>query len=195
MPRTNIAHTLGELEKLVQSVNPEDRAGVPAIGPAYEKLQRYVERIHELVTVRDFHEARKQEATREIQELLELSRKAATVVRVGLKEDIGNTNEALLRLASSHCVPSGAGRRRTRRRTTASRDLPREPRRSSLQPFGGSWRGGKAAFPPYFEWRRGGKAVFPRRHESRQGGKTPFPAYREAKRGGKVTFPPQRGSE
>jgi len=112
MPRTNIAHTLGELEKLVQSVNPEDRAGVPAIGPAYEKLQRYVERIHELVTVRDFHEARKQEATREIQELLELSRKAATVVRVGLKEDIGNTNEALLRFSIQPLRPK-------RRRKTA----------------------------------------------------------------------------
>jgi hypothetical protein len=109
MPRTPIAHTLGELEKLVASVTPEDRARVSAIGPAYEKLQKYVERIHQLVTVRDFHEARKQEATRELQELLEVARKAATVVRVGLKEDMGHDNEELLRL---NIKPFRARRRR-----------------------------------------------------------------------------------
>jgi len=113
MPRTNIAHTLGELEKLLQSVTPEDRTGVPVIGPAYEKLQKYVARIHELVTLRDFHEARKQEATREIQELLELSRKAATVVRVGLKEDMGNINEELVRVGIQPLRP------KRRRKTTA----------------------------------------------------------------------------
>ena len=109
MPRTNIAHTLGELEKLVGSVTPEDRAATPVIGPAYEKLQKYVERIHQLITVRDFHEARKQEATRELQEILELARKAATVVRVGLKEDRGHDNEELLRF---HINPLRAQKRR-----------------------------------------------------------------------------------
>jgi hypothetical protein len=109
MPRTNIAHTLGELEKLVESVTPEDRAGVPAIGPAYEKLQKYVKRIHKLITLRDFHEARKQEATRELQELLEVARKAATVVRVGLKEDMGHDNEELQRF---HIKPLRAQTRR-----------------------------------------------------------------------------------
>ena len=90
-------HTLGELEKLVQSVTPEIRAGLPHIAPAFAKLQSCVERIHQLMVERNFHEARKQEATREIRERLEEGRKDATAVRAGLKVEMGDTNEALVR--------------------------------------------------------------------------------------------------
>jgi hypothetical protein len=97
MPRTPIADTLGELEKLVQSVTPEDRAGRPHIDYAYVRLQKGIERIHQLITARDFHEARKQEATREIQELLPELRKEGRVVRLGLKFELGTRSEELVR--------------------------------------------------------------------------------------------------
>jgi len=99
MPRTNIAHTLGELEKLVGSFTPEDTAGRPHLEHSYTKLKQAIERIHQLVTERDFHEARQQEATREIRELLEDSRREATVLRGELKWEKGHTNEELARFS------------------------------------------------------------------------------------------------
>ena len=97
MPRIPIAHTLGELEKLVGSVTPETAAGIPLIGPAFAQLKDCVERIYKLLAEQAFHEARKREATEEIQKLMAVARKKATVVRSGLKLELGESNEDLVR--------------------------------------------------------------------------------------------------
>jgi hypothetical protein len=88
---------LGELEKLVGTVTPEITAGIPQIGPAFAQLKDCVERIYQLLAVQAFHEARKREATEEIQKLMAVARKKATVVRSGLKLELGESNEELAR--------------------------------------------------------------------------------------------------
>lgn len=111
MPRTPIAHTLGELEKLANSVTPEDTAGRPHLEHSHGELRKNIERIHQLITERDFHKARQQEATKEIRELLEDSRRGATVLRGELKFEKGHDSEELTRF---HIKPF-RGRKRPRK--------------------------------------------------------------------------------
>jgi hypothetical protein len=97
MPRTRSGETVGDWEKLAHTVTPEILEDDPALKLAYGKLQGCIEEIHKLVTERDFHEARKQEATRRIQEILEAGRREATFLRAGLKQRYGDRNEELAR--------------------------------------------------------------------------------------------------
>lgn len=121
MPRTPIAHTLGELEKLVASVTPEDAAGRPHLELSHGKLRKNVERIHQLITERDFHEARQQEATREIRELLEASRREATFLRGGLKFEKGHDSEDLVRF---HIKPFRGKKRKKKGEETPDENGP-----------------------------------------------------------------------
>ncbi|HEX3129831.1 MAG TPA: hypothetical protein VH394_21020, partial [Thermoanaerobaculia bacterium] len=52
-------------------------------------------RAYELVLERDAHDAAKQAATRELQQILEKGRIVHNMLRVGLKVHLGDTNEAL----------------------------------------------------------------------------------------------------
>jgi hypothetical protein len=111
MPRTTIATTTGDWELLAQSVTPEIREGVLLLEVAHAKLVRFIEEVNELVRERDYYEARKQEATRKIQERLVKGCKAAHVLRVGLKYEVGDDNEELARFGIK---PLRAGKRRKR---------------------------------------------------------------------------------
>lgn len=97
MPRTRIAITVDDWERLTRSVPPEVTAGKPHLEYSHAKLLRYVEEVHRLVAERDFHVARAQEATEGIQVRLEDGRKVATLLRAGLKDDYGDRNEELVR--------------------------------------------------------------------------------------------------
>jgi hypothetical protein len=121
MPRTPIAHTLGELEKLANSVTPEDTAGRPHLEYSHGKLRENIERIHQLITERDFHEARQQEATREIRELLEDSRRGATVLRRELKYEKGHDSEELARF---HIQPFRGKKRKKKEEETPDENGP-----------------------------------------------------------------------
>jgi len=112
MPRTPIAQTVGRWERLADSVTPDVRTGVLPLEMAHAKLVRFIEEIHQLVRERDFHEARKQEATRKIQQRLEDGRKSATVLEVLLKHELGHGNEELARFDIKPLRP------RKRRRTS-----------------------------------------------------------------------------
>ena len=116
MPRTPIAQTVGRWERLAGSVTPEDRAGALPLEMAHAKLVRFIEEIHQLVRERDFHEARKQEATRKIQKRLEDGRKSATVLEVLLKHELGHDNEELARFHIKPLRPRKG--RRTAEETT-----------------------------------------------------------------------------
>jgi hypothetical protein len=96
MPRTNTAQTIGELINLLARVTPEATAGVLHLEHARERLLGMVDELQKLLVERDFHAARKQEATERIQQLLEEGRRAATMLRLGLKEHLGHDNEQLV---------------------------------------------------------------------------------------------------
>lgn len=97
MPRTRIAHTLGDWEKLTQGVDAETTAAAPQIKPIYEQLLSYLEEIHKLSLEQNYHESQKQQATRRINEILEEGRIAATALKVNLRQHLGNRNEELVR--------------------------------------------------------------------------------------------------
>lgn len=97
MPRTRIAITTTDWDLLARSVTSEDRANIPQLEQAHTQLLGFIEEISKLVAERDFYDARKQEATRKIQRLLEVGRKKATVLRTHLKYELGDDNEELVR--------------------------------------------------------------------------------------------------
>lgn len=97
MPRTRTVETIADWETLTNRVTEEDRENDPALKVAYEKLMGFLVEIHQLITVRNFHEARKQEATHRIQGLLEGGRLEATFVRAAIKMQHGKGSEELVR--------------------------------------------------------------------------------------------------
>jgi hypothetical protein len=116
MPRTPIAATTSDWKRLADSVTPEIREGVQHLERAHAKLLRFITEIRELVRERDLYEARKQEATRKIQERLVKGRKAATALRIRLKYHLGDDNEELARFGIN---PVRAGKRRKTSRKTS----------------------------------------------------------------------------
>jgi hypothetical protein len=86
MPQKPVAETLGDLEKLAKSVTPETFDGHPHLKLAHTQLQSCIETLRRLVSQRDFHEARKQEATDKIRGQLEEGRRLATLLQ-GTPED------------------------------------------------------------------------------------------------------------
>jgi len=97
MPRTPTDETVADWEKLASKVDQETRDRDPAIELAYSKLTAYLAEINQLITKRNFYEARKQEATHGIQGLLEKGRLEATFLRAGLKMRYGRRSETLVR--------------------------------------------------------------------------------------------------
>lgn len=117
MPRTPIATTTSDWERLAESVTPEIRGGVQHLERAHAKLLRFIAEVRELVRERALYEARKQEATRKIQERLVKGRKAASVLRVILKYHLGDDNEALVQFG---ITPVRTGKRRKTSRKTSN---------------------------------------------------------------------------
>jgi hypothetical protein len=97
MPRKTTDETIADWEELARSVDPEVRESDRAVARAYDRLAAHLAEIKSLLTERDFHEARKQEATRGIQELLVKGRPEATFLRAGLKMRYGRGSEQLTR--------------------------------------------------------------------------------------------------
>jgi phage shock protein A len=97
MPRKTTDETIADWEELARTVDQEIRDTDPSIANAYNDLAKYLAEINKLIDERSFHEARKQEATRSIQELLVKGLPAATMVRSGLKMRFGRDSEQLVR--------------------------------------------------------------------------------------------------
>lgn len=115
MPRTTIATTTADWERLTGSVTEEDLKRIPPLVQAHAKLVRFLKETQKLVAQRNYYEARKQEATRKIQQRLEDGRKAATVVRVWIKDGLGDDNEELVRFGMK---PLSARKRRRKSEAT-----------------------------------------------------------------------------
>jgi hypothetical protein len=97
MPRTRITHTIGDWEKLTTVVTPETTAGSPYLEQAHAKLQGFLDEVNRLHVERAEHQARKQEATRRINQVVEEGRRLASNIRRVLKVERGIDNEELAR--------------------------------------------------------------------------------------------------
>jgi hypothetical protein len=95
MPRTRTGHTVGTWIGLADLVTEETTAGHPLLEKTHGELRGFVDEIHHLQVQRDFYEARKQEATQRIQEILPEGRRTATLLRQALKQHLGSDNEKL----------------------------------------------------------------------------------------------------
>lgn len=117
MPRTRIPVTIGDWEKLTHSITPETAAGSPYLAEANAKLKGFAEEVARLTAERDDYQARKQEASRRINEIVDEGRRLATLIRKVLKEDLGIDNEDLARF---HIQPF-RGRRFAKRPVRAAK--------------------------------------------------------------------------
>src|SRR4051812_33217193 len=96
MPRTRRNHTVGVWMRLTGGVTPEIAAGRPDIQGSLDKLVALQAELDRLSQERDFHDARKQEATRKINEVLAEGRIVATVLQTVLKQHFGSRSEELV---------------------------------------------------------------------------------------------------
>ncbi len=110
MPRKTIAATLGELELLLRSITPETTDRYPEIAGVQAQLQEAVDQARQHMAERDFHTARKQEATLRMQEKLEESCRIATFLRMNLRWRHKNRPEPLaaFRVKPAHGRPRGS---------------------------------------------------------------------------------------
>jgi hypothetical protein len=97
MPRTRIAETTGDWASLNEVVTPETTAGSPHLQQAHAKLQGFLEEVRRLQAEQAEYQARKQEATQRINELLEEGRRLASYIRRALKVELGIRSEGLVR--------------------------------------------------------------------------------------------------
>ena len=95
MPRTRRNQTLGVWMGLTGGVTPELAASQPHIRDAVNKLIAFQEEMDRLIQEQAFHDARKQEATQRINEILGEGRIVATVLQASLKQHLGSRNEQL----------------------------------------------------------------------------------------------------
>ena len=116
MPRTRAGHTVGDWLELAELVTPETLAGSPLLERTHGELRGFLNEIRDLIVQRDFYEARKQETTQRIQEILPEGRRAATLLRRALKQHFGPANE---RLAAFGIQPF-RGRKRARKAGSAA---------------------------------------------------------------------------
>ncbi len=116
MPRTRIAHTIGDWEKLTTVVTPETTAGSPYLEQAHAKLQGFLDEVTRLHAERAEHQARKQAATRRINEVVEEGRRLASNIRRVLKVEMGIGNEELARFG----IQPFRGRKRAKKSPDAT---------------------------------------------------------------------------
>ena len=95
MPRTPVNETIGDWVELSGLVTPEIAAEHPYLQYIYDKLVARLAEVQELIKQRDYHQARKQEASKRINKALPEGRREATLLRSTLKEHYGPDNEKL----------------------------------------------------------------------------------------------------
>ncbi len=97
MPRTRIPITLGDWKVLTETVTPETRQGRAYLEHAHAKLEGFLAEVIRLTAERDDHQAKKQEATRRINQIVDEGRRLASTLRQALKEELGPESEELAR--------------------------------------------------------------------------------------------------
>jgi hypothetical protein len=122
MPRTRAGHTVGDWLELAELVTPETIAGSPLLERTHGELRGFVNEIRDLIVQRDFYEARKQETTQRIQEILPEGRRTATLLRRALKQHLGPDNEKL----AAFGIQPFRGRKRARKAGSAPSSETRE---------------------------------------------------------------------
>lgn len=95
MPRAPINFTVGDWIDLSSKVTPETTAGVLPLEHTHAKLVEQLAEVQRLLVERDLYEARKQETTKRIQEILPEGRRTATLLRKMLKQHYGPGSEQL----------------------------------------------------------------------------------------------------
>jgi hypothetical protein len=96
MPRTQRNHTRGVWLRLTGGVTPEIAAGQPHIQIPLDRLVAFEKEMDRLVQEQAFYDARKQEVTRRMNEVLAEGRIAATTLQTVLKQHFGSDSEALV---------------------------------------------------------------------------------------------------
>jgi hypothetical protein len=81
MPRKRVAHTVSEWAEITQLVTLEITAEIPLLEHARAQFQRLTEELNRLAVERNFHSAPKQEATRQMNEILEEGSRLTTLIR------------------------------------------------------------------------------------------------------------------
>jgi hypothetical protein len=97
MARTRIPITLGDWKVLTETVTPETRQGRAYLEHAHAKLEGFLAEALRLTAERADHQAKKQEATRRINEIVDEGRRLASSLRQALKEELGPESEELAR--------------------------------------------------------------------------------------------------
>jgi hypothetical protein len=94
MPREKFADTVEKWGRFVRQVN-ETGIEIPGTGSVKDELEQMYSRAQELVLERAAHEAARQAATRELQEILETGRIKLNMLRQSLKVHLGYGSEEL----------------------------------------------------------------------------------------------------
>ena len=95
MPRKRRLLTIGEWIELVSLVPPELAESSLPLQHHHAKLRETLAEVQRLVLERDFHQAKKQEASAKIQNLLDSGARTASTLRAILREHFGPTSEQL----------------------------------------------------------------------------------------------------
>lgn len=130
MPRAPINSTVGDWAGLSEKVTPETVAGLPALELARTKLLGQLEEVQRLLAERDFHEARKQETTKKIREILPSGCRTATLLRTLLKEHYGPGSEQLAAFGIQPFRPRKRGPRKAKAKDSSANPDGRDPRPS-----------------------------------------------------------------
>jgi hypothetical protein len=102
---------VGELVELAELVTPETREGDPMLEKSHETLRNAVAEIQRLTLEQNFHAARKQEATKQMNEILQSARRTATFLRQTLQMKYGPTSEQL----AAYKIQPFRGRKRVKK--------------------------------------------------------------------------------
>jgi len=133
MPRTRRDLTRSVWTRLTDSVTLEIAEGDPLLKITLAKLTAIEEDVDRLIIERDSYQARKQETTRKIQHALVEGRKVANLLRVGLRQHFGETNEELVAFG----IKPTRSRKRSRKASAAA-DAPQGAADDSRDPSGGT---------------------------------------------------------
>lgn len=114
MPRAPINFTVGDWMDLSSKVTPETTAGLPALEHVHATLLEQIAEVKTLLVERDAHEARKQETTKRIQEVLPEGRRTATLLRKMLKQHYGPGSEQLAAFGIQPFRPRKLGPRKAK---------------------------------------------------------------------------------
>lgn len=130
MPRLRIAETVGDWAALNEAVTPETTAGSPPLQRAHARLQDCLEEVRRLQAEQAEYQARKQEATRRINEVLEEGRRIASHIRRTLKVELGIRSEELVRFG----IQPFRGRKFAKRPLRAARKSAKQAAASPKSP-------------------------------------------------------------